>query len=538
MTGSVGTETAGSWSPDGGFFAYYHSANGPMDIFVVSSSGGDPIKLVESPYDDVLPRWSPDNRWIAFASNRDGHGGIYLVPPLGGPIRKLVETGVRPLSGMLFGTLGTHPWSPDGRTLLFSRMDAKGRLGVWSVELESGRETRLTSPGEGALDYSASYTFEGDRLLFARHQGTTSALLALPASGGEPQRIVEENTGLILPAWAPGGKRVVYSTERGGLWIVDTASGRKHQLSAADTDESPVVARDGRILFDRFSHQTDLYVQDLDGQHEERLTAHSLDNFDPTLSPDGTLVAYASTRTGNPEIWVLNRTTKSERQLTNRDAVDASPQWSPDGRRIAFFSNHGGVNRLWVVTTDGGAPRMVGNHELAGQSIAWAPDGSAIGAIVRTESGPALFLLNPKDGSGRKVLDKVESFGWYRDSRQVVYAAPMSGTEPELRVANLDSGRSATLLRTAFAEFAVAPDGSGVSYCTALSHSGMNLHVLPLAPDGPEGLPKPAGPPRAVTKGEGRWHVHNGGWSPDSKQVIYTRDTDSSDIYLLEGALD
>ena len=119
MTGSVGTESPGSWSPDGGFFAYDHSQNGPMDIFVVSSAGGDPIKLVQSPYDDVTPRWSPDNRWIAFASNRDGKTGIYLVPPLGGPIRHLVETGLRPLSYYIAATLGTHPWSADGRSLIF-----------------------------------------------------------------------------------------------------------------------------------------------------------------------------------------------------------------------------------------------------------------------------------------------------------------------------------------------------------------------------------------------------------------------------------
>ena len=438
----------------------------------------------------------------------------------------------------MFGTLGTHPWSADGRTLLFSRMDDTGRMAIWSVEIESGRETQLTSPGDGTLDYSASYTFTGDRIVFGRNVAPTAALFVMPASGGEPREVLRENTGYLLPAWAPDGRRIVYSTASGGLWVVDADSGGRRQLSAAETDQTPVVARDGRILFDRFSHQTDLYVQDLAGKEEQRLTYHSLDNFDPTIVADGNLIAYTSTRTGNPEIWVLNRTNGTERQLTHRDAQDVGPQWSPDGRQIAFGSNHGGAMRLWVMNADGGAPRPLGDNELAGLSIGWAPDGSAIGVVGRTASGPALFLVNPKDGSRRKVLDGVGSFGWYPDSKHVVYASGGSGPGSEMRVANVESGKSSVLLQTSFAELAVAPDGSGVSCCTALSHSNMNLHVLPLAPPAAPGdLPRAAGAPRAVTHGEGRWHVHNGGWGPDSRQVIYTRDTDSSDIYLLEGAL-
>jgi Tol biopolymer transport system component len=84
----------------------------------------------------------------------------------------------------------------------------------------------------------------------------------------------------------------------------------------------------------------------------------------------------------------------------------------------------------------------------------------------------------------------------------------------------------------------VSPDGRWISYCSAQSHSNMNLFIVPLAlPASPGALPRVAGEARAITAGRGEWHVHNGGWSPDSKQVIYTRDTDTGDIYLLEGGL-
>ena len=62
----------------------------------------------------------------------------------------------------------------------------------------------------------------------------------------------------------------------------------------------------------------------------------------------------------------------------------------------------------------------------------------------------------------------------------------------------------------------------------------MGLAVLRLTPpDGPDGLPSVRGEPEYVVRTEGTWHVHNGGWSPDSKSIAYTQDQDYGDIYEL-----
>ena len=159
-----------------------------------------------------------------------------------------------------------------------------------------------------------------------------------------------------------------------------------------------------------------------------------------------------------------------------------------------------------------------------------------IGIIAQADGGNALFLVDPKDGTSRKVLDRVGSFDWYRDAKHVIY--DVEGPVSEMRAVNLDTGESEVLMKTPYTEHRVSPDGRSVSFCKALSHSDMNLFILPLAPPATlDGLPRAAGEPRPATIGKGEWHVHNGGWSPDSKQVIYTRDTDTGDIYLLEGAL-
>ncbi|MEE9180752.1 MAG: hypothetical protein V3U22_07640, partial [Vicinamibacteria bacterium] len=105
----------------------------------------------------------------------------------------------------------------------------------------------------------------------------------------------------------------------------------------------------------------------------------------------------------------------------------------------------------------------------------------------------------------------------------------------EMMVRNLSTGREAKLLEGAAIEMAVSPDGRAVAYCKGPSHFGQELYMLPLTPPSAPGeLPQPAGPPVQITEGRGRWHPHNGGWSPDGQKIFYTRDTDQSDIYIIE----
>ena len=101
--------------------------------------------------------------------------------------------------------------------------------------------------------------------------------------------------------------------------------------------------------------------------------------------------------------------------------------------------------------------------------------------------------------------------------------------------ANLETGEEAILSKGPSAELVAAPDGRAILYCHAPSHFNMQFYLLPLAPPAvPVGLPRPAGAPRPLTHPAGASHVHTGGWSPDSKWIVYTRDVDQGDLYLIQ----
>jgi Tol biopolymer transport system component len=554
LTSFAGLECFPSWSPDGNFIAYVHTEPGPMNIYVVSTAGGEPIRLTDNPTDDLYPRWSPDGRHIAFVSERDGESHIYLIPPLGGVERKLVNTNVHYLEDGLVeaGTLGAKPWSPDGRTLVFSRRGPAGEVALWKVDLETRRQLQMTHPQPRCYDVEASWSPDGKQIAFARVGTEEKGLWLLPAAGGEPQLFLRDEFQNNRPVWSSDGKSIIFCSTRSGtenLWEVDIASGEVRQVTAGPGwDQYPVVARDGRIAYGQFSHQTDLYLMSMEDGTERRLTFHTRDNFAARFSPDGTKLVYHSSRTGGWEVWLLELESGVETRLTDNPGIDMYPEWSPDGQKIVFASDRGGTVQFWILDVESGELRLLSDRidlQLTGYmgvsaswGPRWSPDGQVIGFIIEGEDGRSLWLMDLEGTDLRPSMSGVLGFDWYRDSNHLIYSRISDDVSlpPEMRALDLETGEETTLFEGAHLELIVAPDGSGVTYCSAASHSNMNLYHLPLvAPSSPSGLPRSSGDPLQLTRGEGLWHVHNGDWSPDGQSIVYTRDTDSGDIYVIEG---
>lgn len=314
-------------------------------------------------------------------------------------------------------------------------------------------------------------------------------------------------------------------------------------------DRDPVVASSGAIAYTQFNHQTDLYLLSIESGAEELLTANTKDNFAARFSPNGRRIAFHSDRGGNLDIWSLDRDTGEQRRLTDHPATDVYPDWSPDGSSLVFVSNRDGDFQLWVVDSDGGQAHRVSDEKVAMQSNhvhynraigpRWSPDGKLIGYLANPKTGQALWTIKPDGTEATHRLSKVETFDWYLDSTRVIYTR-LAGSGPrEMLAAHLRTGQEVVLLNTPHAELAVTKDGGAVAYCRAQSHVAMDLYTLPLdVPSTPDGLPVTAGQPRALAGGDGMWHVHNGGWSPDAKEIVYTRDTDEADIYVIRVASD
>ena len=75
----------------------------------------------------------------------------------------------------------------------------------------------------------------------------------------------------------------------------------------------------------------------------------------PHGAPDGRRIAFASSRVGNFDIYVMDADGQNQQRLTNSALLDEwDPSWSPDGRRIAFVTTRGGNLEIYVMDADGG----------------------------------------------------------------------------------------------------------------------------------------------------------------------------------------
>ncbi|HEX6719525.1 MAG TPA: hypothetical protein VF088_20650 [Pyrinomonadaceae bacterium] len=105
----------------------------------------------------------------------------------------------------------------------------------------------------------------------------------------------------------------------------------------------------------------EVYVTNVDGTNQRRLTFNSSFDGEPAFTPKGDKIAFSSYRDGNSEIYIMDVDGSMQTNLTNDPGFDGHPTFSPDGQKIAFASDRGGHPGIWIMNVDGSNP-----IELAG----------------------------------------------------------------------------------------------------------------------------------------------------------------------------
>jgi TolB protein len=172
----------------------------------------------------------------------------------------------------------------------------------------------------------------------------------------------------------------------------------------------------GRIVFS--SGVDDIWVVQADGSGLARLTTNPAQDFDPSLSPEGTMVAFRSQRDGDDRIYVMSADGSRQRGVSHRDDHGWGPAWSPDGR-VTWNCVHGlsiGF-RACVANADGSRLEVL-PIERSFEYGAWSPDGSKIAFMSQQPDAAGsdpnydIFVVNA-DGSGlRQLTDTPGEDGW------------------------------------------------------------------------------------------------------------------------------
>jgi tetratricopeptide (TPR) repeat protein len=221
-------------------------------------------------------------------------------------------------------------------------------------------------------------------------------------------RLVQENAS--QPAFSPNGNRLAFHNLDPlhlGLGIMDLCQGTVSELTAHVEDSAPEWSPDGtQMVFASNKHgdrKWRIYAispNDVRGEGEEWIYGDR-----PDWSRDGNRIAYhgCDQRGDNCGIWVIKPGGFSPSRLTT-NANDTAPVWSPDGSRLAFISTRAGNWELYLADVATGRETRLTDNPAADVAPAWSPDGKQLAFLSNRGGGWAVYVLEVKTGQVKEVI--------------------------------------------------------------------------------------------------------------------------------------
>jgi Tol biopolymer transport system component len=465
LTSDTGLTTDPAISPDGKLIAYAsdRAKADNLDIWVQQIDGGAPLRLTSDASDEYEPFFSPDGSRIVFRSDRDG-GAIYTIPVLGGEPRLITKGGRTPRfspdgtrivfvsgghghgggdHGELFvvpsegGTpqklvpadLGAASpvWSPDGKSILFGcgtyRIENWAIVPSEPVEAISGRVfdrgcSPKTTTGVNVLaldpikkggldDLTPDQWLVGNRIIFSAKSGDSSNVFEIGLS----------SPGMMSKQWhfESSPVRLTYGTgfDQGAALASSGTSAGTH-----------------RLAFASMVRKENIWSLAVDGDHPrpggtlQQLTQDNGFHIFPSVSRDGTKVAYISHAAYNDEVWLLDLKLGKRLLLSTSVSKKSKLRITADGSQVFYGdSQERSVN---VIPVSGGpARRLCDNCE--GWVWDWLQQGHRLLTYKQGKTTIAAAILNLETGTSSIFLERpptdLYDFHWSPDDRWISFSA-------------------------------------------------------------------------------------------------------------------
>jgi Tol biopolymer transport system component len=341
-----------------------------------------------------------------------------------------------------------------------------------------GSNERVVMQAVISFSYRQPRWSPDDRTIAYAHslENWADDIYLVPAAGGSPRRVTNENMLMSGLAWTPDGSRLVYSSARGStmlylptlhLWSIPASGGDPQQLTFGEAgDEDPDMDHDGRIVVSRKHMQVDIWRFPIGTDPVEnvrkgvRITHQTGQVQTPSLSPNDRELVYLSDNGGHGNLWVLPLNGGEPRQITfekDPDLIMGVPIWSPDGNLITFATARlstdlRGVG-YWTVHPDGSGLRLL---IPLGTWATWSGDSKWLYYAESPSLRPARgfrLMKAPVEGGAAIVVRTDNSAGpaLASDGSALYYLVPLQNLngslDYELRVARPESGPSTLLNR-------------------------------------------------------------------------------------------
>jgi TolB protein len=230
------------------------------------------------------------------------------------------------------------------------------------------------------------------------------------------------------------------------IWQMDYDGANQHAITHLGTISiSPRISPDNtRLAFSSLGHDGfQIRMFSLLLGRPVNFPSTGGTNLSPAWSPNGKEIAYSSSRSGDPEIWISDTNGSLSRRVTSFRGPDVSPVFNPKtGAQIAWISGRTGLPQLYIMDSDGSAVTRMTDGGYA-TSPSWSPNGQFLAFAWDRKYGPGapggqdIYVM---EIATKRWIQLTHDGGrcdfpsWSPDGRHIVYANSADGVASHMKI--------------------------------------------------------------------------------------------------------
>jgi TolB protein len=266
--------------------------------------------------------------------------------------------------------------------------------------------------------FMSKIVFVSDRT--TRGKDLKKELYIMDFDGRRKQRLTYSNSLIISPSLSPDNTKVLYSAIEGkwkrsssgkihkvknlNLYLMDLRTKKVQVISELDgMNSGAVFSADGKDIYLTlsFGKNADIYKINLLTRKRTKVTKHFLDDVDPHINKDGTLMTFLSGRSGKAMIYTLDPTgvEKNLKRISYVGKFNAAPRFSPDGSEIVFSSWVDDLFDLYKIDANGQNLVRLTKGSGSNEEPTFSPDGQFIvftsqKVLSRKKAVQNIYIMN------------------------------------------------------------------------------------------------------------------------------------------------
>ncbi len=385
-------------SPDGHTVAFTSPVGGVAQVFVMLTSGGEPLQLTQDEGDKFVNSFAPDGSEIYYVRSLGRDEG-WAVPTLGGNPRRAV-------SGHALAP------SPDGASIFYLE---SGKRGIFRADKSGLGEEQVYSFDAKALPPARILPFpSGNHLLVLTSSPISVYRDRFPAYEVDPSKGTAAELGEISAnapdiVWAEPGKSVLISRTVGGLtniWKYGLSDKTLTQVSfGTGPDFSPMLDPGGKGIY-FVNGKSSGFLTAYNVHSKQSMDIASENATQPVVSPDGKRLVYITAPARDrTELWASNIDGSNKVKLAASTSLGTG-YWAPDNFHLFFMEEEPGASdKAYIIAADGSGLHQIPWTEGGIQSLLSSADQKSIylNSFNQGASKPTVWRENP-DGSNPELL--------------------------------------------------------------------------------------------------------------------------------------